>query len=151
MPAELAGAEVAVFSDLQVGMRLANSGMIRRIVAEAVAAGPDAVVIAGDFVYGRSPDIVVQIDTVIELLAPLLDSGIPTFAVLGNHDYAAGAVPPLVDALERLGVVVERNESARLPIKPNEPPLYVVGIDAHRPGMSRPAAALQAVPQEAPG
>lgn len=47
--------EVAVLSDLQVGMWFANLGMIERIVDRVVEEEPDAVLIAGDFLYSNYP------------------------------------------------------------------------------------------------
>lgn len=55
LPAALAGTEVAVFSDLQVGMWLANLGMVERVVARTIETAPDAALIGGDFVYSGSP------------------------------------------------------------------------------------------------
>lgn len=82
---ELAGTEIAVLSDLQLGMWFANHGMVERAVAAAVEADPDVVLLGGDFVYSSDPTIETQIDTLLELIDPLLDSGILTYAVLGNH------------------------------------------------------------------
>lgn len=82
------GTEVAVFSDLQVGMWWDNAGMVERVVDRVVEEDPDAVLLGGDFVYSQDPSVEVQGGTVMELLAPILDAGIPTYAVLGNHDHA---------------------------------------------------------------
>ena len=145
------GAEVAVFSDMQVGMWLANTGMMRRAVDRVVDAKPDAVLVAGDFVYSRDPPVTVTVDTVMELLAPLAESGIPTFAVLGNHDYHAGAVDELTSALEGQGIDVLRNEAVELPGASDDgSALHVVGLGAYRPGLTKPAEALKDVPTEAP-
>lgn len=152
LPDQWRGAEVAVFSDLQVGMWLANTGMVAQVVERTVAAEPAAVLLAGDFVYSQSPDVAVQVDTVLERLTPLVDAGIPTFAVLGNHDHAAGAVDELTAGLEQAGVRVLRNESVALPAPGHDnggPPLHIVGISAKRPGDSDPRRALQEVPDEA--
>ena len=151
LPAELDGLRGAVFSDLQIGMWLANEAMVERIVRRAVDADPDAVLLGGDFVYSRAPDVSTQIDRVIELLTPLTDSGIPTFAVLGNHDYAVGAAEELTAALEEHDVAVLRNGVATLPgAAGTAASLHVVGIGPARPGHSDPAAALAEVPDDAP-
>ncbi|MGH2217682.1 metallophosphoesterase, partial [Enterococcus faecalis] len=76
---------------------------------------PDVALLGGDFVYSSSPSIDEQVDKVLELLDPLLQSGIPTFAVLGNHDYAVGAAEEVTTALEAAGVTVLRNEAAPVP------------------------------------
>ena len=148
---ELEGTTIAVFADLQVGMWWANHGMISRIVERVVELEPDAVLLAGDFVYGHSPDAVVQVDTAMDLLAPLVDHDLPVFAVLGNHDYAADAVEPLTEALERHGVELLHNRAERLDLTDSQDTdLHVVGIGAHRPGESRPDEAFDQVPPDAP-
>lgn len=81
---EWAGTEVALFSDLQVGMWWANTGMVERVVDRVVQADPDAVLLGGDFLYSADPGGAVQVSTVLELLAPLADAGTPMFAVLGT-------------------------------------------------------------------
>lgn len=92
-----------------------------------------------------------QVDTVIDLLTPLLDADIPTFAVLGNHDHEVGAVEELTLALEQRGVVVLRNGSAGLtPADDADETLHIVGIGPARPGLSDPEAALDDVPDGAP-
>lgn len=148
---ESAGTTIAVFSDLQVGMWWANHGMVTRIAERVVALQPDAVLIPGDVVYGRSPDTAVQIDTAMDLLAPLFDGDLPVFAVMGNHDHAAGAVEPLTEGLEQRGVEVLHNRSARLGLTGSETTdLHIVGIGARQPRASHPHEAFAEVPDDAP-
>ena len=146
------GERVAVFSDLQTGMWLANTGMVERVVDRVVEVDPAAVLLVGDFVYGQSPDVPVQVRNVVDLLRPIPAAGIPAFAVLGNHDYAVGAVDELTAALEELGIVVLRNEAAPLPpaAGADGDPLYVVGIGPARPDRVDVDAALSGVPEGAP-
>ncbi len=150
--AELDGTELAVISDVQLGMWFANTGMVERAVETAVAAEPDVVLLGGDFVYSTDPDIQTQIDALLELFGPLLDSGIPTFAVLGNHDYAVGAADELTTALEDNGVAVLSNEAAPLPGTADSagPALHIVGIGPATPGLADVDAALRGVPDDAP-
>lgn len=145
------GTTVAVFSDLQVGMWFANTGMIERVVAEVVEESPTAALIAGDFVYSRDPDPAAQVDRVVELLAPLPAAGIPTFAVLGNHDYLVGAAADLTTALEGNGIRVLRNDAALVPESgAGTAVLYAVGLDARHPGRTDADVALAEVPVGAP-
>lgn len=147
------GTEVAVLSDLQVGMWWANTGMAERAVARVVAADPDAVLLAGDFVYSTDPGIAVQVDAVLELLDPLRVAGIPTFAVLGNHDYAVGAAEELTAGLEEQGVTVLLNEAVPLPGPDGGDPagrLHVVGLGPVVPALADAEAALGGVPDGAP-
>ena len=138
---------VAVFSDPQIGMWFANEDMVSDIVARVVEERPAAALVAGDFVYSTDPDPAEQVERVVELLAPLTAAGIPTFAVLGNHDYAVGAVDELLAALTGIGIRVLRNEAAPIP---GAGPLHVVGIGPARPDRADVDAALAAIPDDAP-
>lgn len=148
LPAELDGTRVALFSDLQVGMWWANTGMVRRIVDRVVELDPDVVLLAGDFVYGTATEPPAQVDHVVELLQPLVDQDIPTFAVMGNHDHAVGAAAMLGDRFEAHGVRVLHNAAARLSLDGAD--LHVVGIGSHRVGESHPEDAFDDVPTGAP-
>lgn len=139
--------EVALLSDIQVGMWWANTGMVERAVDRVVEAEPDAVLLAGDFVYSADPGIAAQVRTVLDLLDPIVESGIPAFAVLGNHDYAVGAQDELTRALGEAGITVLRNESAPVP---GAAPLHVVGLGPTVPDEVDVQAALSGLPDEAP-
>ncbi|TQN42626.1 hypothetical protein FHU33_2032 [Blastococcus colisei] len=150
---EWAGTDVAVLSDMQIGMWWANEGMVEKAIGEIVSAEPDVALLGGDFVYSEEPDIPTQVDRVMELLDPLVESGIPTYAVLGNHDYAVGAADELTTALEDAGVPVLKNTAVPVPSPEgtgNERPLYVVGIGPAVPGEADIEAALDDVPDDAP-
>lgn len=149
---EWADAEVAVFSDLQVGMWWDNLDMVEDIVAETVAAEPEAVLLAGDFVYDDENRLEEKIDTVVELLTPLADADIPVYAVMGNHDYKVGAVEELTAAFESLGFEVLTDEAALIPAPGPDggQGLYVVGIGPTSVGEAAPAEALAGVPENAP-
>lgn len=146
--------EVAVISDLQVGMWWANTGMVRRAVDEVVAADPDLVLLPGDFLYSTTPDVGAQVGTVLDLLGPLIDSGIPTLAVLGNHDHEAGGAEEVTAELEAVGIDVLLNESVTVPLvgaggDPGQQ-LHVVGVGPSRPGLADPEKAVAGVPPDAP-
>ena len=145
------GERIAVFSDLQVGMWLANTAMIERVVERVVELDPAAVLLVGDFVYSESPDVRVQVDEVLRLLRPISDAGIPALAVLGNHDYAVGAADELARALPAAGIEVLRNDSAVLPAPEgvSGEPLHVVGLGPSKPPLADPVEALADVPEDA--
>lgn len=149
---ELAGTEVAVVSDFQLGMWFANTGMVARAVETVVAAEPDAVLLGGDFLYSTDPSVEMQIDTLLELLDPLLGAGIPAYAVLGNHDHAVGAADELTTALQGVGIPVLVNEVAVVPGPVADPArqLHVVGIGAETAGRADVDAALAGLPEDAP-
>lgn len=158
LPPEWEGRTVAVVADFQVGMWGANTGTIYRIVRRLVEQRPAAVLIVGDFVYkadGRVDEITGE---VAELVRPLSDAGIPTFAVLGNHDYSldleedpvnAHVATAVESALEGIGVRVLENEAIALTLRSRageSQPLYIVGVGDRWAGRSHPARAVGRVP-----
>ncbi len=155
LAAEWDGEEVAFLSDLQVGMLLANTGTARRMVERLITDPPAAVLLGGDFLYGESPDPGVQVETAVDIVRSLPDAGIPTYAVLGNHDVEVGAAGLLSDALANAGIRVLENQSvalappSRVPTG-GRPRLYLVGVGPHLVGRDRPAAAVATVPDGAP-
>jgi len=88
LPAVWEGQRIAVFADMQVGMWWANTDAARKVVRQVVEIRPAAVLIAGDFVYNADSSVDDQMREVLAILQPILDAHIPTYAVLGNHDYS---------------------------------------------------------------
>ena len=88
LPAAWEGRQVAVFADLQVGMWWSNRDAARRLVRRVVALKPAFVLIVGDFVYDADDSVDSQMMEVLGILQPILDAHLPTYAVLGNHDYS---------------------------------------------------------------
>lgn len=165
LPTAWEGQRIALISDWQVGMWLDNTPTIRRIVEQLVKERPALVLISGDFIYRPGQNPSQEINKVIELVRPLLESGIPTYAVLGNHDYglAMGSknqqlASQLHESLQAVGVKVLKNEAVSLvlpvnrdhPMAKTEENLYLVGIGPHLPNEDKPAVALSQVPEGAP-
>lgn len=103
---EAGSARLAIFSDAHEGL-FANAVPMSRIAAKVGVAKPDAVLIAGDFVYYLAPD------RYEETFGALSAINAPVFGVLGNHDVGlpgpdVGA--PLTKSLEELGVYMLDNE-----------------------------------------
>lgn len=146
---EWEGAEVAFLADIQVGMWGTNTGMAERAVERIVEEEPDLILLGGDFVYGDDPSTV---DDAMSILPPIVDSGITTAAVLGNHDYEAHAEEELTSALESSGISVPLNEA--LPLSPDdaapEEQFHVVGVGPARPGLDHVELALADLPEIAP-
>jgi len=97
----------ALFSDTHFGI-FKNAMPMKRIVNRINAEAPDAVLIAGDFLYH------IALEDIPAKLAPLSDLHAPVFAVLGNHDvgfpgpiYSAN----LYSALNALGVTLVENRA----------------------------------------
>lgn len=152
LPTRLSGTTVAVVTDLQTGMWLANVGMVERAVARIVDEDPDLVLLGGDFVYSRSPDVAAQVAAVRSLLAPLVAGRTPVYAVLGNHDHAAGATDELTATLEGIGIEMLRNDAVVVPDQAAGEitgALHVVGVGPVLPGLSDPRRALDGLPDDA--
>jgi predicted MPP superfamily phosphohydrolase/membrane-associated phospholipid phosphatase len=160
LPPEWDGRRIAVAGDLQVGMWWQNTGMMRRVVRRIVDERPAAVLLTGDFIYHAGDRPSDEIEMVIEILRPLAESGIPTFAVLGNHDWgmrtrtdstrSREAARLLESSLRRLGIRVLRNEAVPLRNRAGDEPLYVVGIGSRWAGLDEPTRAFARVPEGAP-
>jgi hypothetical protein len=165
LPSAWEGQRVALIADWQIGMWMDNTSTIRRVVKQLIEERPAIVLIAGDFIYDPGKDPSEEINKAVEIVRSLPRAGIPTYAVLGNHDYAMKNkhAPPdeklaakLHDALESVGVQVLQNEAVALAPSENRnqttantevnAPLYLVGIGAHWPNNDKPKVALAPVP-----
>lgn len=166
LPAEWTGREIAVIGDLQVGMWLDNTATIAKTVDELLQKKPAAVLIVGDFIYHGRSDASGRIRQVANLLKPLQQNELPTYAVLGNHDYSVTSPDQEVDekradkleaALEAQGITVLRNQAIPLNFQINKQDsrqstnsLYLVGLDSHMAAKTDIDKALQGVPASAP-
>ncbi len=179
LPRHWEGRRIALIADLQVGPWWANKGTVRRAIERLVRERPEAVLAAGDLIYGKSRRPEDQMRTAVALLRPLPDAQIPTYAVLGNHDHLtatdeAGAASDRLGAsvasvLDEAGIRVVENEA--VPLATPEPrergdagpgragervddeddePLYLVGLGAHVPGRDDADRAFAALPAYAP-
>ncbi|MFW6096765.1 MAG: metallophosphoesterase [Chloroflexota bacterium] len=157
LPQSWQGQRIAVVGDFQIGMWMDNDQTVRRAVRAIVREQPAATLIVGDFVYQAVHSDGDEIATVSALLRPLRESGIPTFAILGNHDYGLSSrtAAPHHDlaatverALEEEGVRTLINEAAPLELEDGEP-LYIVGLGSYYAGNDNPQQALAGVPSSA--
>ena len=159
LPAEWEGRVIAAMGDFQVGMWWSNTGMMRRAVERVIEERPAALLLTGDFVCHPGENSVPEVEEVTRILRPLANAGIPTFAVLGNHDWGlrtkedttrnVAAVERLRDALRRLGIGVLHNEAAALRLAGGDAPLYIVGIGSRYAQEDEPRDALRGVPDGA--
>ncbi|MFZ0612563.1 MAG: metallophosphoesterase [Desulfobacterales bacterium] len=174
LPSAWEGRKIACISDFQLGMWLDNEDAVRDAVDSIVSKKPSLAVILGDFIYHTEDDHD-DIRRAVEILRPLTAAGIPTYAVLGNHDYSLeepGDEPNrekaafLETMLQENGVTVLHNQAVSLgadpslggtqaPGAPSSPegnamPLYLVGIGSHWMGLDRPDKAFAQLPAEAP-
>lgn len=172
LPASWEHQQVAVFADIQVGMWWANTDAARRAVDRAVEIKPAMVLLAGDFVYNPTDgNIDRQIATVLSILKPLGENKIPTYGVLGNHDYNlmsehsdqenrfAHRVRVVLDSV---GIRMLDNRSVSLPAPPGADSLavradraagavlYLVGVGEKWAKNDNIQRALAEVPANAP-
>src|SRR5438128_7114136 len=115
LPQDLDGYRVAFLTDTHVASFM-RRGFYREIVAQVQQFEPHVVLLGGDFVTWRR-----HTPLMAEVLLTNLQARDGVFAVLGNHDYWAGA-EEVMRAMTARGAGFLINESVKLP-------LQIVGID----------------------
>ena len=159
LPTSWKGKQVAQISDFQIGLWGDNRGTARRSVVKIIEAKPALVLISGDFIYHPGENIKPEIETAADIVRPLVKAGIPTYAVLGNHDYGMSSkkVQPktaeaerLEKALEAAGIEVLENEAVQLQSPDHNEPLYLVGVGSLWANRDNVDKALSEVPDSSP-
>lgn len=155
LPSAWEGKKVAVISDWQIGIWLDNTSTIRQAVEQIIEERPVLVLIVGDFIYhpGKNPEQ--ELNQVVQLARPLTKAGLPTYAVLGNHDYAVGSLKEPANehlgakveaALEAIDIIVLHNEAVELTLREytqssqSDRRLYLVGIGSYLAQKDQPQA-----------
>jgi predicted MPP superfamily phosphohydrolase len=126
-------------TDLHVG-RVTPYRVQRHAAALANAEKPDLVVITGDFVCHSQ----LYLD---QLTALMREFTAPVLAVLGNHDYWAGA-GEVQHALQRGGAEVLSNQHTTLTLRHQK--LQVVGLDDAYTGHARRDEAVKGLRKDLP-
>jgi predicted MPP superfamily phosphohydrolase len=87
LPKEFSGFRAAQISDIHMGGWM-NHARFQQVAKLVLAQHPDVLFITGDFLKGRSFTETTKqaIQDLMKVLCPLAEV-IPSFAVLGNHDY----------------------------------------------------------------
>jgi uncharacterized protein len=163
LPAAWEGKQVAVFADIQIGMWWANTDAVRRAVAKTVKLHPAFVFIVGDFVYKAEDEVDPLMQEVLGLLQPLIDARIPTYAVLGNHDYEmmnehsrreTQVARRVRFALDSAGIHMMDNKSVAVwapgADSATSAPLYIVGVGDRWARNDSAAATLARLPAGVP-
>ena len=159
LPDSWEGKQIGQISDFQIGLWADNSGTARRSVEQMIEANPAAVLISGDFIYHAKPNPTEEIETAVSIVQPLVEAGIPTYAVLGNHDYGMDSktaepdeqlASDLATALEQAGITVLENESVAMQIPDSSEPLYLAAVGSLWADNDDAAAALSEVPEGSP-
>ena len=141
---------VAVMSDLHAGSPFMDAAKIVRVVESVNAAGPDLVLLLGDYViHGVVGGTRMDPAEIGKLLAGL-EAPLGVYGVLGNHDWWDGAhdgwdgAEAIRGALTQAGAAVIDNEAHR--IDRPEGDFWLLGIgDAWEgsPKIDEPLAAIQ--------
>ena len=159
LPDDWKGKKVAQITDLQIGLWGDNRGTARRSVAKIIEEKPALALVSGDFLYHPGKNITPEINTAVDIVRPLVEAGIPTYAVLGNHDYGMSSkkaepkvneAERLVTALEAAGIEVLQNESVPLQLSNSSQTLYLVGVDSLWADRHDVDLALSTLPDSSP-
>ena len=120
------GTRIAQISDIHMGGWM-NSDHLQRAVDLVIAEKPDLLLLTGDFLIGHIFDSNSEehLQSLIDILTPLAKS-IPTFGVLGNHDYWTSA-DAIREMLEQSGVTDLTNST--FTISRGGETLHLCGVD----------------------
>lgn len=142
LPVEWEGKKFGVISDFQIGMWGDNEGTVKRAVQQMTNLDLDFIVILGDFIYHAPSGNEDESQKAADMLVPLINSGKPVYAVLGNHDYGVNSVgekpdlelaQQLEQKLTEIGIIVLKNESREIPLINGSSSIQLVGLGAHQP------------------
>ena len=123
---ELHGLRIAVIADLHAGAPYIDEQKIHGIVNLTLAAKPDLILLAGDYVaQGVIGHQDISIETTASLLRPL-HAALGVYAVLGNHDHW-GDASRISRALRNVGITVLENQSVGLNSR-GDREFYLAGI-----------------------
>ena len=151
---------IAVLSDLHVVAPWTSLRDVERFVEDTNAMAPDIVVLAGDYLTGKSMPGRVANASEIAAVLDALRARHGVIAILGNHDWFDCELAEssdfqrssVVEAFERSSISLLRNGSAKL--SPGGHDLWLVGFDSQRPvridwnrGLHRPEEAYAGVPE----
>ena len=120
------GLRLAQLSDLHMGGWM-NAARLQHVVDLVLDQKPDVLLITGDFLIGHD-DVKISDQVVNDLIEPLsrLSSSIPSFAVLGNHDYWTN-VETVRHVLFTSGITELTNAVSTL--KRGQDSLHICGVD----------------------
>ena len=141
LPPGLRGLTIAQMSDFHRGPFI-SEGFLRRAAGLAQSLKPDLIALTGDFVSPTNRYAESCAKALSGLRAPL-----GVYGVLGNHDHWTEDVERVSTALERNGVRLLTNRSAKLARNGSEG--WICGVDDVWSGDPVLEAALQDVPETA--
>ena len=136
---------LAILGDLHVGALHFGEQALRRVIERVQTEQVEMLILVGDYVIQRMPGgRPVPIEKTAAMLA---ETGLPTVAILGNHDIWEGR-QHIETALNDAGIETVVNHYCRLRIGDME--LCVVGLDDESTGQPNPAEAFPSEPPTGP-
>jgi predicted MPP superfamily phosphohydrolase len=134
LPRVFSGFRIVQISDIHMGGWM-NRARFQQVADLIAAQRPDILLITGDFIFGRGFPVAARqwVADLGAVLAPLAAS-VPTFAVLGNHDYRTSP-EAIREMLCRSGVVDLTNDVFTL--RRGSGRLHLCGVDDVRHGEVR--------------
>ena len=136
---KMAPVRVAHLTDLHVG-RVTPFTIQREAQVLVNSQRPDLVLVTGDFVCHSQ----LYLDQLVQIMSGFRA---PVVAVLGNHDYWAGA-EEVCHALRRSGVEILRNQHTTVTVRGQA--IQIVGLDDAYTGHARPDAAVAGLRRDLP-
>ncbi len=130
LPADLEGLRIALLSDFHAG-RLTPPSVLRRAARATMAAQPDLIALAGDFVDRDASDLDRALDALRQLRAPL-----GVYAVPGNHDHVHGGLPAWIRTMRKEARLHDLTNRYVL-IHRGDATLCVAGVDDLEEGTPR--------------
>lgn len=123
---EFSGFRIAQISDIHMGGWM-DAGRLQRVADLVLEQKPDLLLLTGDFLIGHvfDKDSEQHLQTLIEVLSPLAKS-IPSFGILGNHDYwtNADAVREMLQASD-----IRDMTNTVFPVSRGNADFYICGVD----------------------
>jgi uncharacterized protein len=134
LPKVFSGFRVAQISDIHMGGWM-NLKRLQHVAELVIAQNPDVLLITGDFLKGRRFTATEKqgIKDLIKVLGPLAAS-VPSFAVLGNHDYRTN--PDAVREMLRLCKITDLTNTV-FTVRRRGESLHLCGVDDVRHGNVR--------------
>lgn len=126
LPQAFAGMRIAQISDIHMGGWMTRE-RFQQVADRVTAQKPDVLLITGDFLFGRKFTEATKqaLMDLAEVLSPLA-AAIPSFAVLGNHDYWI-EVESVRRLLSESGVMELTNKV--FPLRRGDDRLHLCGVD----------------------
>jgi predicted MPP superfamily phosphohydrolase len=139
------GTRIAQISDIHMGGWM-NAERLQHAVDLLLAEKPDLLLLTGDFLIGHIFDGNSEghLQTLIEILTPLAKS-IPSFGVLGNHDYWTSA-DAIREMLQQSGIKDLTNSS--FTVSRGSEKLHLCGVDDIWEGDVRLDEVISQLPNE---